>query len=333
MTTLRDVKKLLRDPVNSVNPVLVSDKQAKLILAKDVADGVKAEIGWVNKNGLKWTDNYVYWVKDGVFCATVSYPISSDALWIPISISYLMDLTRRSIERRRFLKGDVSEIRQLVSEQSVYLIYDCITGMNTLASAADYVDSIVNELDGPVTAMCAKVEREYREAIKSISPQNEYTTHELLAAVNSAQTSDLKGRSLEELMCRLFQSIRGIEVNKRIKTATEEIDILVEHDGKIPLLRHETPMFLIECKNWSGKVGKDELVLFEKKIINRRGRCSFGVIVSWNGFTKDLKTEYLRSSQGNCLIVFLDGSAIEESVLKENFKDIFLAQYKEAMSV
>jgi len=42
-------------------------------------------------------------------------------------------------------------------------------------------------------------------------------------------------------------------------------------------------LILAECKNWTGKCGKNEFVLFHQKLENRSQRSTLGMLISWVG--------------------------------------------------
>jgi hypothetical protein len=78
-------------------------------------------------------------------------------------------------------------------------------------------------------------------------------------------------------------------------------------------------VILAECKNWTGKCGKNELVVFQQKVENRRGRSSLGVLISWNGFTETTTKEMLRGSRENVLVIPMTGEDIRASVRSGEF--------------
>ena len=122
---------------------------------------------------------------------------------------------------------------------------------------------------------------------------------EYLQKGNRATTKDEKGTALEDLINYLFESIPGIKIIGRDKVdhfKSEEIDIGCRNDRHPDgLLDSIFPFcFLIECKNWEEKVGSKEVIVFEKKLIDR---CiSFGIIVATNGITGD-KTDLTSAHQ------------------------------------
>ncbi|MEY2562668.1 MAG: hypothetical protein QOH88_861 [Verrucomicrobiota bacterium] len=136
---------------------------------------------------------------------------------------------------------------------------------------------------------------------------------ELLGKVEHAASADQKGRALEQLVETLLASVPGFEVKQRIRTETEEVDLVVLQRGDEPRWKRDAPLLLIECKNWSSRCGKNELVQFKEKLANRRGRSTLGFIVSWNGFAETVTKELLRGSREDMLIVPLTGDQIREA--------------------
>jgi hypothetical protein len=141
----------------------------------------------------------------------------------------------------------------------------------------------------------------------------------LLAAVESAATARDKGESLEHLVAALFGSIPGFEVRERVRTESEEIDLWITNTSEVRPFRDESGVILAECKNWSGKCGKNEFVILQQKVSNRSGRCEIGFLISWNGFAETITTEMLRGSRERNLIVPIDGNSIRNAVKSGNF--------------
>jgi Bacterial regulatory helix-turn-helix protein, lysR family/Restriction endonuclease len=152
-------------------------------------------------------------------------------------------------------------------------------------------------------------------------------------ARSAAKTADEKGRSLEELCSRLFASVHGLTVTGRIRTETEEIDITILNDGNDPRLRREAALILIECKNWTGRCGKNEFVRFKEKLENRSRRSTLGFLVSWNGFAETVTKEMLRGSGEDILIVPVTGEDIRTGVRNGDFARVLLVCWDNAILV
>jgi len=148
-------------------------------------------------------------------------------------------------------------------------------------------------------------------------------SHDVLVdAVGTAQTADEKGRSLEELCSQLFASVPGLTVNGRVRSQTEEIDISILNDSSDPRLRREGAVILAECKNWTGRCGKNEFVLFKEKLENRSRRATLGFLISWNGFADTITKEMLRGSREEILVVPMTGKDIRAAVQNGSFADV-----------
>jgi hypothetical protein len=153
----------------------------------------------------------------------------------------------------------------------------------------------------------------------------------LLQTVDKATTTDDKGRTLEELCSRLFESVPGFSVNGRVRTATEEIDLSILNDSDDPQFRRESALLLAECKNWTSRCGKDEFVVFREKIGNRNRRCSLGFLISWNGFATTVTKEMLRGSREEVLIVPVSRKELRAAVRDGNFLKVLVECWDKAV--
>ena len=154
----------------------------------------------------------------------------------------------------------------------------------------------------------------------------------LLGAVEAAQGAHEKGRALEELMARFFGSVAGFTVSGRnVRTETEEIDIAIRNGATDPVFSREEVFVLAECKNWSGKCGKNEFVLFKEKLENRSQRCSVGFLVSWNGFAETITKEMLRGSRERTLVVPLTGERVRQAIASGNLAEELHNAFDEAV--
>jgi hypothetical protein len=159
-------------------------------------------------------------------------------------------------------------------------------------------------------------------------PQEEISLSQLIQIVETAETPNEKGSSLEVLAIRLFESIPGFEISYHdIRTETEEIDIVILNGSDDPRFDKESVYLLVECKNWTSKCGKDEFVLFRQKIVNRGNRCKLGFLISWNGFATTISKEMLRGSREEPQVVLLTGQDIRQAVETGDFFKILTNAY------
>ena len=111
-----------------------------------------------------------------------------------------------------------------------------------------------------------------------------------LQQCDSTATNYHKGKALEDLICFLFEAVPGITMIRRNKKnifETEEVDVLLWNDffpDGLP-----SPAFpshiLVECKNWSEKVGSIEVNWIDSKL--RHKGLSLGILVATHGITGD----------------------------------------------
>ena len=131
----------------------------------------------------------------------------------------------------------------------------------------------------------------------------------------------------------MFSSVLGFVVTGRVRTETEEIDISVVNDSAEPRLRREGALILAECKNWTGKCGKNEFVIFHSKLENRSQRCTLGFLISWNGFSETITKEMLRGSREQILVVPMTGEDIRSAVRSGDFARTLLERWEKAVNL
>lgn len=101
-------------------------------------------------------------------------------------------------------------------------------------------------------------------------------------------TTAAQGRALEDLVCYVFAQVPGISITRRNEMNsfhTEEIDVALWNDGHADGFFFLPNIILVECKNWSRRVGSTEVSWFDSKLRSRG--LGFGVLVAPNGITGD----------------------------------------------
>lgn len=133
----------------------------------------------------------------------------------------------------------------------------------------------------------------------------------LLVETRAEPDAARKGRLLEDLLELLLAQVRGFVVAARQHGADEEFDLLVRNESPDPLWSKESPYILVECKNWSSKVGPDELDRFRNKLRRRYDRTTLGFFVAANGFTDGFETTLLAAREGGVLVVPVKGQDLD----------------------
>jgi len=138
-------------------------------------------------------------------------------------------------------------------------------------------------------------------------------------AVLGARDLATKGRLLEDFLRFYAESSPGLSVQEvRLRTASEEIDLLLEKDRTFEVPRDLPGQYiLVECKYKKKKSGADEIRDFQGKLLNRpRSTCKLGVFVSMAGFSRDSKTEVMRfnSRESEKILALVNGDEVDEAV-------------------
>jgi hypothetical protein len=180
-------------------------------------------------------------------------------------------------------------------------------------------------------ALAAGFEDSIEAAVKRLQGWGEQPLEQLIEEMGTG-TAYEKGVRLEELTSRLFGTVPGFSCSGRVNTVTEEIDIRIRNaamDDRI--WSRESALLLAECKNWSTSCGKNEFVTFKDKLRNRAGRVSLGFLVSWNGFASTIEDSMLRGSEGNLVVVPLEGKHLREAVRDNTFAEMLEARHEWAI--
>jgi hypothetical protein len=253
--------------------------------------------------------------------------------YAPLGLEEFMDLVRRAVETRHRVHGDV-ELGDYEDDGAyIRLHFTISTTEDNLGRAFEAAKKITNELEEAANRAADEIGKRVAEVAARLSGWGSENFDQLVDSVEKAKSTDDKGRSLEELCSRLFETVPGFAITGRLRTATEEIDVSILNDSNEPRLRRESALLLAECKNWSGKCGKDEFVIFREKVENRNRRCSIGFLISWNGFTVTVTKEMLRGSREDVLIVPITGEDIRHAVRTRDFAKVLSDAWDRAVAL
>jgi len=270
--------------------------------------------------------------KKGVIYAEARQLVTRKYWNLPLNAEHFIDIVRRSVETRSRHEKDVEFINFDDDGAFLNLEYRIATHAKNLGDAYAIAQKVTEQLEAPAHAASEKAGQAAADIAGKVSGFSTGELGKLFHVVDAAATTDEKGRSLEELVCRLFQTIPGFSISDRIRTATEEIDISILNASQEPIWDKEKTLILAECKNWSGKAGKNEVVLFRSKIENRRNRSSFGVLVSWNGFAGTVEKELLRGSHESPLIALLTRDDIKKAISTGDFNSVLQQGWNKAVN-
>jgi len=233
-----------------------------------------------------------------------------------LGLSYYMDLLIESLRRLEKQNSEIS-IADFQNDADVHFFLTFSIGLSSSLSIFDAIDKIReifdlinNSLEEVVDSLRVLVEKRYIDLEQKIQEK----WKEALTITDSNK----KGQALEELLVLISSTVDGFIPSHRIRTETEEIDISIRNESKDSFWSKFTPFILIECKNWSTDCGKNEVVSFRNKLINRFGLSRLGFLVSINGFRTTVTKEILRGSQTEFLVVPIDGKMLEGLVLSKD---------------
>ena len=289
------------------------------IRVSDVPENVYIQIGTLKDQTIHLDWSGQLFVRDGKLVGEADYTWTRKYWYQPIGLEPYLDLVRRAVETRAKTHGDVALTHFDDDGAYIQMTFDVTTDATNLRKGFDAVSGVCTQLEETAARASDEAGSRIAEIASRISGWGTQSLDDLVTAVETAPNSDEKGRSLEELSSRLFESVDGFSVTGRVRTSTEEIDVSLLNDCEDPRFRRESAMLIAECKNWSGKCGKNEFVIFKEKIENRSRRCSLGFLISWNGFKTTITKEMLRGSREDSLIVPIIGKDIREAVADSSF--------------
>jgi hypothetical protein len=273
-------RKILASAEDAEEPVFLPSSLLSKLTLDDLPENVSIEVG-SEKEGvieLEW-QGHLY--RDGERLVAEAEYIHTRKYWYaPVGLEEYMDLIRRAVETRHRVHGDVDLGDYEDDGAYIHLHFKITTAERNLGRAFEIAQKVTSELEEAANRAADEVGKRVAEVAARLSGWGSESLDQLVDSVERAKSTDDKGRSLDELCSRLFETVPGFAVTGRLRTATEEIDISILNDSTEPRLRRESALLLVECKNWSGKCGKDEFVIFREKVENRNRRCSIGFLVS-----------------------------------------------------
>jgi len=315
------------------SPVELPASVLPKLTINDLRDGMTIQIG-TKKEGVLHLDWNGTLGRDGdEIYGEADHTWTRKYWYSPLGLEQYLDLVRRAVETRHRVRGDVELTDYDDDGAYVALRFRINTEEKNLGNAYDAIRKVAGEVEEAAEQAADEVGQRIAEVAARLSGWGSETLDALVDAVETASSADDKGRTLEELCSRLFTSIPGFVVTGRVRTETEEIDISVLNDSADPRLRREGALILAECKNWTGKCGKNEFVVFHAKLENRSQRCSLGFLISWNGFSGTVTKEMLRGSREQIIVVPLTGEDIRSAVRSGDFTKTLLQCWDRAVNL
>lgn len=134
----------------------------------------------------------------------------------------------------------------------------------------------------------------------------------LLDRALTAGTSNDRGWIFEHFLCLLFSQVVGFRVfAHNSENETEEIDLVVINQRLGGWALPPAPLVLVSAKNQAKPVGKPALESLHGKMVNRRGMSRLAFLCASGAIAESVRTHELRYSQGDKVIVLLDGAELK----------------------
>ena len=330
---IREARNRLRAAASADEPVDLPLSVLNDLTLADVPKYASFQVGTMKDRclNLDWSGRFY---RDGNYIIGEADRTWTRKYWYsPLGLEQYLDLVKRAVETRNRTHGDVDVLHHDDDGAYVHLIYSIRTTEQNLRTAYDAICKVAAEVEEVSDRASDEVGKRIAEIAARISGWGAASLDSLVDRVGTAISNDEKGRSLEELCSRLFETVPGFAVTGRIRTETEEIDISIRNGSSVVPFNREGAVVLAECKNWSSKCGKNEFVLFQQKVANRSQRCSLGFLISWNGFATTVTKEMLRGSRESGLIVLLEGEHLRQAVREGNFADVLTSRWDAAVNV
>jgi len=235
----------------------------------------------------------------------------------PLSPHSFFQLIMRAVSGHQ--GRNVEFVRLTNDGQRIELAYNIHPPGQDAAEACAYAFEVNRKLVASAERIADEVDRKVRDEERRLTKWYISSLPSLLERIESEPASAGKGEILEVFVARLLETIPGFAIAANVRTETEEIDITVTNRSADQFWKKERQIIPVECKNLSSRCGKNELVSFKEKLINRRGRCRLGIFVSWNGFADTIDKELLRTSSGDLVIILVDGDDLRDAVANADF--------------
>jgi len=188
-------------------------------------------------------------------------------------------------------------------------------------------DSLINDLINN----CQKIIRDYDDNMAIVASQ----MADMLSESKNEIDTYKKGINFERFVIFLFSQIGFVNIQQRVKDQSSgETDLIMRNELNDLFFQKFKPYILVECKNTSSSVGKNEFIAFYDKLANTNGLSDLGILITTNVIAKTTYIEAIRKSEKPQKIVFIDINGIKRLIesdnLLETFKKIIDEQVKDS---
>jgi CheY-like chemotaxis protein len=163
--------------------------------------------------------------------------------------------------------------------------------------------------------------------------ETEQAIRDTWTAVQGEADRNRKGILLERLVAVLLKTIPGFDrLDTRLKNSIEELDVLVQNASADPFWQKESPYILVECKNWSKRVGAKELRDLWGKMSGRYNRCRLALLIAPGGVADTVRALQLRKSEHDMLVVLIGANELDDLIRRKDRSEALKDMHRRAVA-
>ena len=153
---------------------------------------------------------------------------------------------------------------------------------------------------------------------------NKKALENLFANAVNETNNYLKGTKFEDFAVLLFNQMGFLNISKRSNDKSlNEVDLIIRNEINDLFFQKFSPYILVECKNRTEKVDKNDFIQFYSKLENTNGLSNLGIIITSNTISRNTYIEAVRTSNRKEKIIFIDRTKINDLIKTDNKLDVF----------
>ncbi len=122
-----------------------------------------------------------------------------------------------------------------------------------------------------------------------------------------------RGAALERFAAEFLQTVKGLQIlSRNVRLEAEELDLLVQNDITTGFWRFAGSPIVVECKNWSNKVGAREIAILVDKLKVMGPDARTGILIAPNGVTGPVRTKLRDYLRDGLYILVLDHDDLQD---------------------
>lgn len=154
------------------------------------------------------------------------------------------------------------------------------------------------------------------------SSLHQKTLSSLYAEAKNESDTYLKGTKFERFVSLLFSQLGFNHISKRVKDQSlSEVDLIVRNELNDLFFQKFKPYILIECKNTSEKVDKNDFIQSYSKLEHTNGMANLGFLITSNAIKGTAYKEAMRTSGKGNKVIFITNLEIARLIQSLNILD------------